>query len=98
MPEMEQGMLAVSKAGHDTGRLYVIIETDDSYVYLADGRIRTLDKPKKKKKKACADHPGDSRDRRARTTGRSDGNSRAMEARACNNITTAIGGRMHVKS
>ena len=49
MPEMEKGMLAVSKAGHDKGRLYVIIEIDDSYVYLADGRLRTLDKPKKKK-------------------------------------------------
>ena len=51
MPEMEKGMLAVSKAGHDKGRLYVIIEIDDSYVYLADGRLRTLDKPNKKKRK-----------------------------------------------
>ena len=51
MPELKKGMFAVSKAGHDKGRLYVIIEVDDSYVYLADGRLRPLDKLKKKKKK-----------------------------------------------
>ena len=45
------GMLAKSKAGHDTGKVYVIIEVDDTYVYLADGSIRTLDRLKKKKKK-----------------------------------------------
>lgn len=51
MERYKAGMLARSKAGHDAGRIYVIIDTDDAYVYLADGRIRTLDKPKKKKKK-----------------------------------------------
>lgn len=44
-------MLARSKAGHDMGKVYVIMDVDDAYVYLADGRIRTLDKLKKKKKK-----------------------------------------------
>ena len=44
-------MLARSKAGHDAGTIYVIIDIDDAYVYLADGRIRTLDKLKKKKKR-----------------------------------------------
>ena len=44
-------MLARSKAGHDTGKVYVIIEVDDAYVYLADGSIRTLKNLKKKKKK-----------------------------------------------
>lgn len=45
------GMLAISKAGHDRRNVYVIIEEDDEYVYLADGRIRTADRPKKKNKK-----------------------------------------------
>ncbi len=45
------GMLARSTAGHDTGHLYIIINVDHTYVYLADGRIRTLEKPKKKKRK-----------------------------------------------
>ena len=45
------GMFAFSRAGHDKGRMYLIIGEDEEYVYLADGRLRTVDKPKKKKKK-----------------------------------------------
>ena len=45
------GMLAVSKAGHDQGTVYVIIGEEDEYVYLADGQLRTVDRPKKKNKK-----------------------------------------------
>ena len=51
MDRYELGMLAKSKAGHDAGHVYVILDVDDAYVYLVDGSIRTLDKPKKKKKK-----------------------------------------------
>ena len=51
MAEIRKGMLARSRAGHDAGALYVITEADDTYVYLVDGKVRTLDKPKKKKKK-----------------------------------------------
>ena len=45
------GMLAISRAGHDKENVYVIIEEDDEYVYLADGRNRTVSRPKKKNKK-----------------------------------------------
>mgnify|MGYP003391803538 FL=1 len=48
---VEKGMLAKSKAGHDKGHLYVIYDVDETYVYLVDGEIRTIDKPKKKKRK-----------------------------------------------
>ena len=51
MERYEVGMLAKSKAGHDKGHVYVIFEVDEAYVYLVDGSIRTIDKPKKKKKK-----------------------------------------------
>lgn len=51
MAEIRKGMLVRSRAGHDAGALYVITEADDTYVYLVDGRIRTLDKPKKKKRR-----------------------------------------------
>lgn len=51
MERFKAGMLARSKAGHDMGKVYVIIEVDDTYVYLADGSIRTLKNLKKKKKK-----------------------------------------------
>lgn len=45
------GMLAASKAGHDKSVIYVIIKEEEEYIYLVDGKIRTLDKPKKKNKK-----------------------------------------------
>ena len=45
------GMLAVSRAGHDRKTTYVIIDEEDEYVYLADGQIRTVDRPKRKNKK-----------------------------------------------
>jgi len=51
MNRLEVGMLAKSKAGHDKDNIYVIIQVDCSYVYLVDGSIRTLSKPKKKNKK-----------------------------------------------
>lgn len=51
MNRYEVGMLAISKAGHDFEHLYVIIAEDEEYVYLVDGKIRTMDKPKKKRKK-----------------------------------------------
>lgn len=51
MDRCEIGMLVRSKAGHDAGTVYVIINEDDAYVYLVDGKIRTLARPKKKKKK-----------------------------------------------
>jgi len=51
MVRMETGMAARSLAGHDRGKLYIIIRTDSEYVWLVDGIYRTLEKPKKKKKK-----------------------------------------------
>ena len=51
MERFEVGMLAKSEAGHDKDNVYVIIAMDDSYVYLADGRVKTVEKPKKKKYK-----------------------------------------------
>jgi ribosomal protein L14E/L6E/L27E len=56
MVEYRKGYFARSLAGHDKGKLYIIIEgtketgTDD-FVYLTDGKTKTLDKPKKKKVK-----------------------------------------------
>lgn len=45
------GMFAISKAGHDKGQMYVIVREEGAFAYLADGRSRTADHPKKKKKK-----------------------------------------------
>ena len=45
------GLLASSKAGHDKDKIYVIIREDKEYVWLADGIIKTVSNPKKKRKK-----------------------------------------------
>ena len=45
------GFLASSKAGHDKDKIYVIIREDAEYVWLADGKIKTIANPKKKRKK-----------------------------------------------
>lgn len=50
MNEITIGCFAVATAGHDSGKCYVIFEIDSEYVYLVDGRIRTLERPKKKKR------------------------------------------------
>ena len=48
---IEKGMLAKSKAGHDKGKIYIIYELDETYVYLVDGIIRKIENPKRKKRK-----------------------------------------------
>lgn len=45
------GKFAKSKAGHDKNQIYVILKEDAEYVYLVDGKLKTIEKPKKKKKK-----------------------------------------------
>ena len=45
------GKFAKSKAGHDKNQIYVILKEDTEYVYLVDGKLKTIDKPKKKRKK-----------------------------------------------
>ena len=45
------GMLATSKAGHDCKEVFVIVREEEEYVYLADGKARSLAKPKRKNKK-----------------------------------------------
>lgn len=37
-----------STAGRDNGTAFVVVRTDDNYVYVADGAIRKLENPKKK--------------------------------------------------
>ena len=45
------GLLASSKAGHDKDKIYVIIREDKEYVWLADGKFKTIANLKKKRKK-----------------------------------------------
>ena len=43
--------VVVSTAGHDQGEIFYVIGMDDQYLYLANGKDRSLDKPKRKKRK-----------------------------------------------
>lgn len=45
------GQFAVSAAGHDKGVLYVVVAQEGDFVYLSDGRLKTPDRPKKKRRK-----------------------------------------------
>ena len=43
--------VVISTAGRDQGKLFYVIGTDPVYLILANGKDRTLDKPKRKKRK-----------------------------------------------
>jgi len=49
---IEVGAVVISKMGRDEGRSFVVIqEVDSDFVLLADGRLRTMDHLKKKRRK-----------------------------------------------
>ncbi len=44
------GSVVLAKAGRDAGRLFVVLDViDDAYLMLCDGKLRKVEKPKKKK-------------------------------------------------
>jgi len=45
------GKFAISKSGHDKGSIYVIVKEEADSVFLADGRLKLVEKPKRKNKK-----------------------------------------------
>ena len=46
--------VVISTAGRDQGKLFYVIGTDPVYLMLANGKDRTLEKPKRKKRKHVA--------------------------------------------
>jgi ribosomal protein L14E/L6E/L27E len=52
MQDLSIGQIVISTAGRDKGYKFVVLcIIDDKYVYISDGDIRKLEKPKKKKLK-----------------------------------------------
>lgn len=49
--ELKEGMLAISKAGHDKDSWYVVLKTEGEKVFLVNGENRSMDRPKTKKRK-----------------------------------------------
>ena len=43
------GMLVYSKAGRDKQNMFLVLEVENGYAYVADGDLRKSEKPKKKK-------------------------------------------------
>ena len=51
LPDLTIADVVVSTAGRDAGSLFYVLEAEDIYLTLADGKGRTIEKPKRKKRK-----------------------------------------------
>ena len=51
MEQYHAEMLAISLAGHDKGKRYVVLGQEKEYFFLVDGTTKLLNKPKKKNQK-----------------------------------------------
>lgn len=49
MLEVKRGSLVISRAGRDKGRLLVVLAVESGAALVADGSLRSLGKPKRKK-------------------------------------------------
>ena len=49
MVEVTVGSVVRSKAGRDKGDLFIVLRTEDNYAYIANGILRKVERPKKKK-------------------------------------------------
>ncbi len=48
------GSIVKSKSGHDSGSFYVVVSLEGEFAYIADGRRRKREKPKRKNLKHLA--------------------------------------------
>ena len=51
LPDLTIADVVISTAGRDAGKLFYVLETDDAWLTLANGKDRTIEKPKRKKSK-----------------------------------------------
>ena len=49
--EIDISDVVISLNGRDKGRYFIVVGKDDNYSFLADGKRRKLEKPKRKKNK-----------------------------------------------
>ncbi len=47
--EIVRGLVVRSSAGHDKGGFFAVINTENDYAFISDGKCRLLEKTKKKK-------------------------------------------------
>ena len=51
LPDLTIADVVISTAGRDAGNLFYVLEADETWLMLADGKGRTIEKPKRKKRK-----------------------------------------------
>ena len=51
LPDINISDVVVSTAGRDTGEWFYVIAEEQNFLFLANGKDRALDKPKRKKRK-----------------------------------------------
>ena len=51
MRTMEKGRVVLSIAGRDAGRLFLILSVEGDFALIADGKVRRLEAPKRKRLK-----------------------------------------------
>ena len=51
LPDLQIADVVASTAGRDMGKWFYVVNLDDTYLFLANGKDRTLEKPKRKKRK-----------------------------------------------
>ena len=49
LPDLTIADVVVSTAGRDAGKLFYVLEADDVWLSLVNGKDRTIEKPKRKK-------------------------------------------------
>ena len=54
LPDFMIADVVFSTAGHDAGSLFYVIGIEEPYLTLANGKDRTLEKPKRKKRRHAA--------------------------------------------
>ena len=54
MTELKVSDIVQALAGHDKGSFHFVLKTEDGYALVADGKLRKLSKPKRKKLKHLA--------------------------------------------
>jgi len=51
LPDLTIADVVISLAGRDAGSLFYVIDADETYLTLVNGKDRTMEKPKRKKRK-----------------------------------------------
>ena len=51
LPDLQIADVVASTAGRDAGKWFYVINMDETFLYLVNGKDRTLEKPKRKKRK-----------------------------------------------